>query len=217
MVSLVKLFRRHHVQYIWYIDNDDILLVERIRSSILLAHDLAKIMQPVLQHYDTVVLNPVADVFFEVNTWLSLGWSWKASWRDCVLMFLVIQVRNHRRRFDLMFFVKYWIAAKKFNILYVYIYIYCTVFAVLVRDYWIHHSVCYTVLFATLLVVITISRYTDCEYRPPDILSQSGPSMSSLLEGYCSTSYVCSPWRLASNELIWPLQRLANNSFTYSL
>jgi uncharacterized membrane protein YqhA len=31
--------------------------------------------------------------------------------------------------------------------------------AVLVGDYTIHYSVCDTVLFATLLVVITISRY----------------------------------------------------------
>jgi hypothetical protein len=40
-------------QYIWYVDDNDILLAERMRSYILFAQGLAEIMQPVLQHYDT--------------------------------------------------------------------------------------------------------------------------------------------------------------------
>jgi hypothetical protein len=49
-----------------------------------------------------------------------------------------------------------------------------------------YHSIGYTVLFATLLVVITISLYT--EYRPPDVLSRGGLLMYSRLEGWLLTN-----------------------------
>jgi hypothetical protein len=63
--------------------------------------------------------------------------------------------------------------------------------------YIIHHSVCDTVLFATLLVVITIPLYA--EYRPADVLFRGGLLVSSLLEGWHLTLYVFPPWRLANN------------------
>jgi hypothetical protein len=42
-----------------------------------------------------------------------------------------------------------------------------------------HHSICYTGLFTTLLVLITISPYN--EFWLPDVLSRGGPLMSSVL------------------------------------
>jgi hypothetical protein len=52
--------------------------------------------------------------------------------------------------------------------------------------YWWHHSICYTVLFTTPRVVITISPYN--EFWPSDNLPRSGPLMSS-------------PWMLAAYSL----------------
>jgi hypothetical protein len=48
--------------------------------------------------------------------------------------------------------------------------------------YRIHHSVCYTVLFTTPRVVITIFLYT--EFWPPDVSSRGGLLMSSLSVGW---------------------------------
>jgi hypothetical protein len=49
--------------------------------------------------------------------------------------------------------------------------------------YWWHHSICYTVLFTTPLVVITISPYH--ELWPSDVLSRNGPWISSVLNAGC--------------------------------
>jgi hypothetical protein len=45
--------------------------------------------------------------------------------------------------------------------------------------YWWHHSICYTGLFTTLRVVITVSPYNV--FWPSDVLSRSGPWISSVL------------------------------------
>jgi hypothetical protein len=47
-----------------------------------------------------------------------------------------------------------------------------------VLGYWWHHSICYTRLFTTPLVVITTSPYN--EPWPSDVLSRSGPWISSI-------------------------------------
>jgi hypothetical protein len=48
-----------------------------------------------------------------------------------------------------------------------------------VLGYWRHHSICYTSLFTTSLVVITISVYSVL--WPSDVVSRSGPLISFLL------------------------------------
>jgi hypothetical protein len=49
--------------------------------------------------------------------------------------------------------------------------------------YWWHHWICYTGLFTTPRVVITISPYN--ESWPSDVLSRSGPWISSVLSAGC--------------------------------
>jgi hypothetical protein len=66
--------------------------------------------------------------------------------------------------------------------------------------YRLYHSIVYNLLLPTLLVGITVFRYT--RFWPPDVLCQSGLWMSSRLEGWLLTSYV------------FPLRRLANNWLT---
>jgi multidrug transporter EmrE-like cation transporter len=48
-----------------------------------------------------------------------------------------------------------------------------------VLGYWWHHSICYTSLFTTPLVVTTISGYSML--RPSDVVSRSGPLISSVI------------------------------------
>jgi hypothetical protein len=48
-----------------------------------------------------------------------------------------------------------------------------------VLSYWLHHSICYASLFTTPLIVITIFGYNVL--CPSDVLSRSGPLISSLL------------------------------------
>jgi hypothetical protein len=80
--------------------------------------------------------------------------------------------------------------------------IYCTVFGhswtpiCNLLGYRRHHSICYTYLFTTLLVVTTISVYN--ELWPSNVVSRSGPLISSL---FCLLS-VCS-WMLTTNSNFW--------------
>jgi hypothetical protein len=66
-------------------------------------------------------------------------------------------------------------------------------------SYWIHHSVGYTVLFSTALVVITILLYT--QFWPPDVMSWGGLLMSSPSEGWQLTGWllIVTPWLFATD------------------
>jgi hypothetical protein len=57
-----------------------------------------------------------------------------------------------------------------------------------VLGYWRHHSVCYTPLFTTPLVVTTISVYN--ELWPSDVVSRNSPLISSMLSVRWSPSVI---------------------------
>jgi hypothetical protein len=59
-----------------------------------------------------------------------------------------------------------------------------------------HHSICYTCLFTTPLVVTTVSGYSVL--WPSDVVSRSGPLISSVSSLFCLLS-VCS-WMLTANS-----------------
>jgi hypothetical protein len=63
--------------------------------------------------------------------------------------------------------------------------------------YWRHHSMCYTGLFTTPPVDITISPYN--ESWPSDVLSRSGPGISSVLN---AGSWLADCYKLTDYSLI---------------